>query len=282
MLAENKNRGGHMEGMGKTLLAAGHATNYHESGAGKPLFLLHGSGPGVSGWSNWAKSMSSFDDVWRVIVPDIAGFGFTPFQEGLKYDIKLWVSHVVGIMDALDISKASFVGNSFGGAVAIGLALFAPERVDRLVLLGTPAGEFIQTAGLRGAYTYEPSIENMRALMALFPYNPSLITEQLVQSRYEASARPGAQEGLRKLLPAPAEDGPTVVKGFPAAALAKIKAPTLVVHGREDCVVPPECGLLIANSVPDADLHLFGRCGHWVQSEQPTRFVSLVRQFLSE
>lgn len=271
-----------MEGQGKTLLAAGHTTNYHESGSGKPLFLLHGSGPGVSGWSNWAKSMGAFDDAWRVIVPDIAGFGFTPYQEGLKYDIKLWVNHMVGIMDALDIAKASFVGNSFGGAVAIGLAIFAPERVDRLVLLGTPAGEFIQTPGLRGAYTYEPSLENMRALMTLFPYDPALITEQLVQTRYAASARPGAQDGLRKLLPAPAEEGETVVKGFPAAALAKVEAPTLVVHGREDRVVPPECGLLIANSVPNADLHLFGQCGHWVQSEQPTRFVALVRHFLSE
>lgn len=271
-----------MEGLGKTLQAAGHATNYHESGAGDALFLLHGSGPGVSGWSNWANTISSFDDAWRVVVPDIAGFGFTPYQEGLKYDIKLWVNHIVGVMDALDIARASFVGNSFGGAVAMGLALFAPERVHKLVLLGTPAGEFIQTPGLRGAYTYEPSMENMRALMSLFPYDQGLVTEQLVQSRYTASARPGAQEGLRKLLPAPAEEGQTLVKGFPAAAIAKIKSPTLVVHGREDRVVPPECGLLIANSVPDADLHLFGRCGHWVQSEQPQRFVSLVRNFLSE
>jgi 2-hydroxy-6-oxo-octa-2,4-dienoate hydrolase len=271
-----------MEGQGKTLLAAGHSTNYHESGSGKPLFLLHGSGPGVSGWSNWANTMPAFDDAWRVIVPDIAGFGFSPYQEGLKYDIKLWVNHIVGIMDVLDIPKASFVGNSFGGAVAVGLAIFAPERVDRLVLLGTPAGEFKQTPGLRGAYTYEPSLDNMRALMELFPYDPALITDQLVQSRYQASARPGAQEGLRKLLPAPAEQGETIVKGFPAAALAKIVAPTLVVHGREDRVVPPECGLLLAENIPDADLHLFGRCGHWVQSERPARFVALVRHFLSE
>ena len=110
-----------MEGIGKTLLAAGHKTNYHEAGKGDALFLLHGSGPGVSGWSNWSKSMASFSDKWRVIVPDIAGFGFTEFHEGTKYDIKLWVSHLVGIMDALDIQKASFVGNSFGGALAIGV-----------------------------------------------------------------------------------------------------------------------------------------------------------------
>ncbi len=271
-----------MEGIGKSLMAAGHRTNYHEAGDGEALFLLHGSGPGVSGWSNWARSMSAFSDKWRVIVPDIAGFGFTELKDDVKYDIKLWVSHLVGIMDALEIDKASFVGNSFGGALAIGLAVFAPERVKRLVLLGTPAGEFVQTAGLRGAWEYEPSMDNMRKLMALFPYDQALITPELVQSRYEASARAGAQEALRKLIPQPNPDGETIVKGFPAAALAKITAPTLVVHGREDRVVPPQCGLLIANSVPDADLHLFGRCGHWVQAERPRRFVALVRDFLSE
>ncbi|NIF28936.1 alpha/beta fold hydrolase [Pantoea sp. Tr-811] len=271
-----------MSDKAKTLLAAGHNTNYHEAGEGKPLFLLHGSGPGVSGWANWAKTVPAFADQWRVIVPDIAGFGFTEFKDGTKYDIKLWVSHLVGIMDALDIEKACFVGNSFGGALAIGLAVFAPERVDRLVLLGTPAGEFEQTAGLRGAWEYEPSLDNMRHLMALFPYDQKLITEEMVQARFEASARPGAQEALRKLIPKPASDGPTIVKGFPASALAKITAPTLVVHGREDRVVPPECGFLIANSIPNADLHLFGRCGHWVQSEQSRRFVALVRDFLSE
>ncbi|MEN0108007.1 MAG: alpha/beta hydrolase [Pseudomonas sp.] len=271
-----------MDGLGRTLLAAGHKTNYHEAGAGKPLVLLHGSGPGVSGWSNWASSMPAFSDAWRVIVPDIAGFGFTEFHQDTKYDIKLWVAHLVGILDALDIEKASFIGNSFGGAVAIGLALFAPERVDKLVLLGTPAGEFVQTPGLRGAWVYEPSLENMRALMQLFPYDPSIITDDLVRSRFEASARPGSQQALRKLIPKPADEGETIVKGFPAAALAKISAPTLVVHGREDRVVPPACGQLIANSIPNADLHLFGQCGHWVQSEQPRRFVALVRDFLSE
>lgn len=271
-----------MEGVGKTLLAAGHQTNYHEAGEGAPLFLLHGSGPGVSGWTNWANTMPAFSDKWRVIVPDIAGFGFTEFKEGTKYDIKLWVHHLIGIMDELGIEKASFVGNSFGGALAIGLAVFAPERVDKLVLLGTPAGEFEQTPGLRGAWVYEPSLENMRALMEKFPYDKSLITDEMVESRYKASAREGAQEALRKLIPKPAEDGPTIVRGFPVSALEKIQAPTLVVHGREDGVVPPECGILIANSVPNADLHLFGRCGHWVQSEQSRRFVALVRDFLSE
>jgi 2-hydroxy-6-oxo-octa-2,4-dienoate hydrolase len=270
------------EGIGKTLVAADHQTNYHEVGAGKPLFLLHGSGPGVSGWGNWKGVMDELGKQFRVIVPDIAGFGFTEFKEGSKYDIKLWVRHLVGIMDVLGIDKASFVGNSFGGALAIGLALFDRSRVERMVLLGTPAGEFEQTPGLRSAWTYEPSLENMERTMRLFPYDQSIITEEMIRTRYEASARPGAQDALRKLVPKPNEDGPTIVRGFPASAVAGIEAPTLVLHGREDNVVPPSCGQLLAQNIPNADLHLFGKCGHWVQTERRTEFLQLVTNFIGQ
>jgi 2-hydroxy-6-oxo-octa-2,4-dienoate hydrolase len=272
---------GTFEGMGSALLAADHLTNYFDLGEGKPLFLLHGSGPGVSGWSNWKGVMNELAKSFRVIVPDIAGFGFTEFKDGVQYDIKLWVRHLTGIMDALDIKTASFVGNSFGGALSIGLAVFDPARVEKLVLLGTPAGEFEQTAGLRSAWEYEPSPENMERTMRLFPYDQSIITPEMVQTRYEASARPGAQDALRKLIPKPNTDGPTIVKGFPEQAVAKIQAPTLVLHGREDGVVPPACGQLLARAIPNADLHLFGRCGHWVQTERREDFLSLVTQFCS-
>lgn len=271
-----------IEGMGKTLIAAGYRTNYHEAGQGRPLFLLHGSGPGVSGWSNWKGVLGELSEYFHVIVPDIAGFGFTEFKQDDKYDIKLWVRHLVGIMDELGIERASFVGNSFGGALAIGLALFEPKRVERLVLLGTPAGEFEQTPGLRSATTYEPSLENMEQTMRLFPYDQSIITPEMVRSRYEASARPGAQEALKRLVPQPNPDGPTIVKGFPAKAVAAIEAPTLVLHGREDRVVPPQCGQLLAQSIPNADLHLFGKCGHWVQTERRADFLRLVIDFVGQ
>jgi 2-hydroxy-6-oxo-octa-2,4-dienoate hydrolase len=270
------------EGMGKTLVAADHRTNYHEVGQGKPLFLLHGSGPGVSGWGNWKDVMNELGEQFRVIVPDIAGFGFTEFKQDSKYDIKLWVRHLVGIMDALGIEKASFVGNSFGGALAVGLALFDKARVDRIVLLGTPAGEFEQTPGLRSAATYEPSMEAMEATMRLFPYDQSIITPEMIRSRYEASARPGAQDALKRLVPQPNPDGPTIVKGFPAAVVAGIEAPTLVLHGREDRVVPLQCGQLLAQHIPNADLHVFAKCGHWVQVERRADFLRLVRDFVGQ
>ena len=264
----------------KTLQSCDHATHYYDLGSGQPLILLHGSGPGVSGYTNFASVMDEFAEQFRVIVPDIAGFGFTEFKEGTQYDIKLWVAHMVGILDALGIEKASFVGNSFGGAVSIGMALFHPERVEKLILLGTPAGTFEQTPGLRSAWTYEPSPENMREVMSLFPFDQSIITDEMVQSRYEASARPGAQDALRKLIPQPNKDGPTMVKGFPEKAVANIQAPTLVVHGREDKVVPLECGQLLATAIPNADLYVFGQCGHWVQVERRETFLPLAKRFL--
>jgi len=262
------------------VMAAGHQTAYFECGSGEPLLLLHGSGPGVSGWTNWGGVMDKLGEHFHVFVPDIAGFGFTEFRDATTYDIKFWVNHLVEFMDAVGIERASLIGNSFGGAVGIGLALFAPARLKRLVLLGTPAGTFVQTKGLAGAWLYEPSVDNMRALMELFPYDRSLITDELVQSRYQASAREGAQEALRKLLPRPDDEGETMVKGFPEAALQKITAPTLVLHGREDRVVPLECGIRLVENIPNADLFVFGRCGHWVQSEQRDKFIHLVRMFV--
>ncbi|HLV76435.1 MAG TPA: alpha/beta hydrolase [Marinobacter sp.] len=262
--------------------AEGHKTAYFECGSGAPLLLLHGSGPGVSGWSNWSSVIEALSEQFRVIVPDIAGFGFTEFREDAEYGIKFWVDHLVAFMDAVGVDRASLVGNSFGGAVGIGLSLFYPERVHKLVLLGTPAGTFVQTPGLAGVWLYEPSIDNMRELMRMFPYDKSLVTDQLVQSRYEASARPGAQDALRKLLPKPNETGETLVKGFPEKALRNIKAPTLILHGREDRVVPLRCGLTLSENIADSDLYIFGQCGHWVQIEQRAKFLTILRSFLGE
>ena len=266
----------------KFVTVSGHQTAYFECGSGEPLLLLHGSGPGVSGWTNWGGVMAELGQHFHVYVPDIAGFGFTEFKEGTTYDIKFWVNHLVEFMDAVGIDKASLVGNSFGGAVGVGLGVFAPARLNKLVLLGTPAGTFVQTPGLAGAWLYEPTVANMRQLMELFPYNTALITDELVQSRFEARNRPGAQEALRKLLPKPNDEGETLVKGFPEPALQKITAQTLVLHGREDKVVPLECGIRLVQNIPNADLFVFGQCGHWVQTEQRTKFIRMVTLFVGE
>ena len=267
-------------GRGKSVRALDLETNYHEHGHGHPVILLHGSGPGVSAWTNWKKVLPVLAEDFRVLAPDMAGFGYTERKPDLAYDIKLWVKHLIGFMDALGIEKASLVGNSFGGSLSLAAAARFPDRFDRLVLMGTPCDTFTMTPGLRAGWSYAPSRENMRNTMAHFPYDPSFITDELVEDRYQASLIPGAQEGLRKLLVEPREDGDTPLSGMPEKVVASIEHPTLVLHGREDRVIPVEMGLRLGRNMPNAEFHMFGRCGHWVQAERFDAFVALTRRHL--
>lgn len=274
-----------MRGEGKRIAAAGIDTNYHEAGPSDadgraPVILLHGSGPGVSAWTNWRRVIPELADRQRVLAPDMTGFGFTERKPDQSYDIKAWVAQLIGFMDALGIAKASLVGNSFGGSLSIAAAARHPDRFERLVLMGTPCGPFLMTPGLRAGWDYVPGRSEMRAVMAHFPHDPAIITDELVEDRYQASLIPGAQEGLRKLLAKPSDDGDTQLSGMPEAVAAKIVQPTLVLHGREDRVIPMELGLRIAMAVPNAELHLFGGCGHWVQAEKFDGFIALVKRHL--
>lgn len=267
-------------GRGKSVSAFDIQTNYHEMGEGHPVVLLHGSGPGVSAWTNWKRVMPELARGNRVLAPDMAGFGYTERKADVTYDIKLWVKHLIGFLDALDLEKVSLVGNSFGGSLALAAAARFPERFARLVLMGTPCDKFIMTPGLRAGWDYVPSIENMRATMAHFPYDPAFITDELVEDRYQASLIPGAQEGLRKLLVKPNDEGDTPLSGMPEAVVAGIVHPTLVLHGREDRVIPVEMGLKLGRAIPNAQFHMFGQCGHWVQAERFDDFVALTQRHL--
>lgn len=258
--------------------AGGTRTHYLSAGSGPALILLHGSGPGVSARTNWARVIPELAKHFSVFAPDMAGFGHTERKPDAAYNIKSWVQHLLGFMDALGIERAHLVGNSFGGSLAIAAASGpAAERFDRIVLMGTPCGPFLMTPGLRAGWDYTPSPEAMRAIMELFPFDPEVVTDALVAERYETSLIPGAQEGLRQLLAKPNEDGsPTQLSGMPESVAAKMVQPVLILHGRDDRVIPVDLGLRLMNAIPDAELHVFGQCGHWVQAERTTQFVDLV------
>ena len=112
--------------IGKTILANGIQTNYHEHGQGEPVLLIHGSGPGVTGWANWRLTIPALAENFRVIAPDIVGFGYTERPVDVQYNMETWLNHILGFMDALGIQKAHVVGNSFGGGLALALAIRAP------------------------------------------------------------------------------------------------------------------------------------------------------------
>jgi 2-hydroxymuconate-semialdehyde hydrolase len=261
--------------------AAGIDTNYHDRGSGFPVLLIHGSGPGVSAWANWRLVIPELAKSHRVIAPDMVGFGFTDRPAGAKYDVDTWVAQAIGLLDSLGLSKAHVVGNSFGGAIALALAIRHPERVERLALMGSVGVPFPITPGLDAVWGYQPSLENMRKLLDIFAYSRELVNDELAELRYNASIRPRFQESFSAMFPAPRQRWVDAMASLEADIRA-LKQETLIIHGRDDKVIPLSNSLTLLEWIDRSQLHVFGRCGHWVQIEHAQRFAHLLAGFFGE
>lgn len=266
--------------IGQTLDAGGIATNYLDAGDGPAVLLVHGSGPGVTGYANWRLNLPILAQRYRVIAPDMAGFGYSARPDGLVCDVDLWADQVVGVLDALGLERASLVGNSFGGGIALRVATRYPQRVHKLVLMGSVGVPFTLTPGLDAVWGYQPSVAAMRRLLELFVWDRELISDDLAELRHRASIEPGFQESFAALFPAPRQRWVDAM----ATADERIRAlthPTLVVHGRDDQIIPVGNALRPAELIEGTDLHLFGHCGHWSQIEHKDAFNRLVGDFLA-
>lgn len=260
-------------------------TNYHDTGAhhtgASAVLLLHGSGPGVSAWVNWRGVIPELSRRHRVVAPDALGFGYTAAPADQRWDLDAWYGHLAGFLDALALDRVCVVGNSFGGALALRLATEQPERVDRLVLMGSVGVSFPLTPGLEAVWGFTPSLDAMRALLELFAWDSSRIGDDLVRLRLAAATRPGVAEAFTAMFPAPRQSAVDALVVEPDK-VAALQHPTLLLHGRDDRVIPLATSLRLLEHIPSAQLHVFGQCGHWVQIEQRERFLSLVGSFLEE
>ena len=266
--------------IGRTILANAIATNYLQAGEGPPVVLVHGSGPGVSAWTNWRLNITALAQRFTVYAPDLVGFGFTQRPAGTTYDLPTWRAHLLGFLDALGLDRPSLVGNSFGGGLALSTATVAPDRVDKLVLMGATGVAFPLTPGLDAVWGYEPSYDNMSRLMDYFAHDRALVTEESTRARYEASIRPGFQDSFAAMFPAPRQrwiDALTV----PEDDVRALQHETLILHGRDDRVIPIANALRLLELIDRSEAHLFGRCGHWTQIEHAAEFNRLVGNFLA-
>jgi len=269
--------------IGASVDAGGILTNYLDAGdpAGPPVVLLHGSGPGVSAYANWRLTVPALADTHHVLAPDRVGFGYTQRPDGYHYTMDNWVTHIEAFVAALGLQSYSVVGNSFGGALALRLAAKHPGQVRRLVLMGSVGVPFSMTEGLDAVWGYEPSVPAMRRVMDFFAYNRELITDELAATRYEASVQPGFQESYAAMFPAPRQRWLDAMS-TDENTIRGVQCPTLIVHGREDRVIPPDTSRQLFELIPNAQLHMFGKCGHWTQIEHAAEFNHLVASFLAD
>lgn len=267
--------------IGKSVRTGGFATNYHDVGAGDPVILLHGSGAGVTGWANWRGTMPVLQEGFRVIVPDLVGFGFTERPADIQYRfMDTWVEQIIALMDALGIERTNIVGNSFGGSTTLALLAKHSGRFTRAVLMGSGGVPFKMPDELEVLWGAKPSVENMKKILDVMAYDRSLVTDELAEVRFRAASRPGVGEAMGQLFPAPRQRW-LDAQCRTVHELRGIENEVLIIHGREDRVVPVQASYDLFGYLQKAQLHIFGECGHWTQIEHRDRFNALVKSFLA-
>jgi pimeloyl-ACP methyl ester carboxylesterase len=267
-----------LDELGSLIGTPGRRTWTLQAGTGDSVVLLHGSGPGVSAGVNWYPNVADLAKKFTVICPDLRAWGRTEIPERHTYGCASWCEQILELLAALGIESAHFVGNSLGAKLTTYIAVHQPDVVDRMVLMGGPAPGMKKTQGLQKVFSYEPDLDEMRrTLKTQFAYDQSIVTDELVDVRFAASIQDGAQQAFEAAVRAIYDEIDLITE----EQVRSISRPTLIVHGREDLVVPVASAYTLVEMVPDAELHVFGRCGHWAQIERAPEFNALVAAFLS-
>ncbi|MDJ0394871.1 alpha/beta fold hydrolase [Rhodococcus sp. G-MC3] len=261
---------------------------YHEAGDGPPLLLLHGSGPGVTGWRNFQGNLDFFAEHFRCLVLEFPGFGVSDDFGG--HPMVTAHDSVVEFVEALGLDCVDIVGNSMGGGVAISYAINHPDRVRRLITIGG-IGKNIFSPGpgegikLLQEFTDKPTRPRLVEWLHSMVFDPAIVTEELIEERWVQATDPETLASARRMYgkaafaqfvnAAEASDAPP-----PWAMMHKVKSPTLLTWGRDDRVSPLDMALIPMRTIPKAELHVFPNCGHWAMIEQKEAFESAVLAFL--
>lgn len=274
----------------RTVTVNGEPMFFAQAGSGPAVVMLHGGGPGASGVSNYSRNIDALAECFRVIVPDMPGYGRSTKTIDQSDPFGHLATMIRGLLDVLAVDTAHLIGNSYGGAAALRLALEAPDRVGKLVLMG-PGGigttRGLPTAGLNTLLGYYGGDGPSRAKLEHFirtylVYDGNSVPEELISLRYQASidADVVANPPLRR------PSGLTALRTLWRMDLTRdvrlksLHTPTLVLWGRDDKVNKPSGGPMLLNALPNAELVMTSRTGHWMQWERAELFNDLVAGFL--
>lgn len=262
--------------------------HYHDVGEGPVLLLIHGSGPGVSGWANFQGNLPVFSRHFRCIVPDLPGYGHS---DPLAADpVTGCVTVCMGLLQALGITKVHIIGNSLGGIVGSHIAASYPDAVATFTTIGgiglnvftTFPGEGLN---LLTAFTEDPTRERLAGWLCSMVYDQTIVTDELIDLRYRQAIEPKTLETSRKLYSRQGIQAITQARRQYGAKviehLSAIKAPTLITWGRDDRVSPLDICLLPMRLIENCELHVFPNCGHWAMIECKERFETLVMDFIN-
>jgi len=276
----------------RTVTVSGKPIFFAETGTGPAVVMLHGGGPGASGVSNYSRNVDALARHFRVIVPDMPGYGHSIKGVDQNDPFGYLADMIRRLLDELGIDTAHLIGNSYGGAAALRLALDTPDRVGKLVLMG-PGGigttRCLPTDGLKSLLSYYggdgPSRDKLATFIRTYlVYDGAAVPDALIDLRYQASIDPEvvANPPLRR------PSGPMAPRTLWRMDLTRdsrlkgLPTPTLVLWGRDDKVNRPAGGPMLLNMMPNAELVMTSHTGHWMQWERAELFNELVTEFLSD
>lgn len=267
------------QGSRRTVKVDGIELSYHDVGSGPAVVLLHGSGPGVTGWANFGPNLPALSGSLRCLVVDLPGFGGSGRPERYQRNyLRIAADAVLGLIDALELGVVGLIGNSMGGDVAVRLSLDHPDRVSRLLLNG-PGGTGATILGPSPSegitrlmeFNADPTRERMAAWVRTMVFDQRRATDGLIDARLAAAQVPGAGQNLQDVYASFYD--PTMAEPVPLfAEVHRIRQPVLMMWGRDDRVAPVEGALFPARRMSRCDLRVYSRCGHWVQVERKDDF----------
>jgi pimeloyl-ACP methyl ester carboxylesterase len=253
---------------------------YVRKGSGPPVVLLHGFASSLYTWKDVLPALAAGHDVVAI---DLPGFGGSSIPRPLQ--AASYPGVILAVMDGLGLDRASLVGNSLGGSVAVAVAGEHPERVDRLVLIDSDGFNFraadrpwlLRLVAAPGVAALAEQLPVRRRLVAaglrqVF-FHDELVTEERIDEYAAPMLRPGAVRAAAELLAAP---GPPDF----AAVMARVRAPTLVVWGREDTWIPVAHARRFTDGIPASAAVVLEECGHTPQEEKPVEVTALLQRFL--
>ncbi len=260
-------------------LPDGMRLHYLDSGQGPVVVWLHGSGPGASGHSNFKTNHPAFSAAgFRNIVLDLPGFGRSDKPADAQYNLDFFVSRLTAFLEVIGVNRCTLLGNSLGGAIALGQALARPELVERLILMAPGGVEeretYFRMKGIRrmvDTYAAGPmGIEQMRHVMALQLYDASLLDDALLAERAAVAATQPANLFSTMMVPDMTE------------RLHELQCPILGFWGINDNFNPASGAMKILEHAPQARFIMLNRCGHWVQVEHTDLFNRSCIDFLKQ
>ena len=262
---------------------------YHEVGDGPPLLLLHGSGPGVTGWRNYRQNLPALSRHFRCLVLEFPGFGVSHDTD--ESPLVAGPAAVLRFLAGLGLRGVPVIGNSMGGVVACQLAIAHPDLFSHIVTVGGIGKNIFSPSPGEGLvrltdFVEEPTRDALVRWLESMVFDPALVTDQLVEERWTQATAPATLEASRRMYgrKATAERIRLSAESDRApywAMLHKIGVPTLLTWGRDDRVSPVDMALLPMRTIPRAELHVLPDCGHWAMIEQQAAWEAAVLAFLT-